>query len=563
MTKSSPSSGACAELCFVTPGCHRFIFHTTDQCDMIFSSDRAKKYIYQSTSVYYSSYHERVTGTAGAVGTPACDEPPYLDEYSSIAVFSCKFRSAEDQEALVEKLKAENGVASDTPIGQWLVSENDSDVGKSYSSSFVFIDTGELDYSIPSVEDQDYYDSLNDYYGCVTGECRWNWVNFRVTTYSRFLPEFEPDGQFVLEGVRKRRSTPDALAAIRELSNTIVNKLMTDITLPEGVEVVATTPVDTGITMLAFNGDTSGKCHVEGCGCVNGYQKDGSGKCVPPADMTDTCSADSDICSEDASCITYSTGGSHCICNTGFHGDGMNCVDINECENFHVCPAHSICDNTQGAFQCTCDAGYQKVGTFCVDVNECHAAPCDGENQTCKNTDGSYECQCQAGYFLVDGDCELAVGLKTLNDLVDDLESTLNEGSDRNDKFRKKVRRRLGKLIPRMKRNFIGRLHDSQHGRIATGCDVTTTIGNAITDDGITLVGAECKNVQNIFITFANWVDTYNNCGEGYPKGNIGGKKFDKKIRKQLVRVRTEAFAGYGCNPLIITGITITGITAS
>ena len=526
----------CAERCFGTPGCHRFMFHSTNQCEIIFSSDRAQRYIYQANKYQafvdmYPDDYQRITGTAGSVGTPECDEPPFEDEYATNSYFSCKFRGLEDQEAMIEKLKTDNGVTSDTPIGQW---KFEFDFSKIHSSSYTLIESGQLDDSGYSYYYDDYYTS--DGYGCAEGECKWSWINFRVTTYSRFLPEFAPDGS------RKRRSTPDALAAVRKLSDPIVNKLMTDITLPDGAEVLETTPVETEITMQAPNGDTSGECGDEGCSCVNGYEKEESGKCVPPADTNDTCSSASDICSDDASCTTYSNGGSQCICNTGFDGDGINCADINECEN-DVCPARSTCDNTDGAFECTCHEGYQKIGKFCVDVNECQDSPCDGENQSCKNTDGSYECQCQTGYNLIGGDCELAVGLKTINDLVDELESTLDANSDSNEKWRNRVRRRLARLTKRMKRNFVARITQ-------TGCDNTTTIGKAITDDA--KLNPDCqkdaKPVQTIFVTFANWVNTYNRCGDGNPNGKgIGGKISYTRIQKQLERVRTKAYDGIGC----------------
>jgi len=52
ITQVIPTIDGCADRCFGTPGCHRFMFHTSDQCEIIFSSDRTRDYIYPATDHY-------------------------------------------------------------------------------------------------------------------------------------------------------------------------------------------------------------------------------------------------------------------------------------------------------------------------------------------------------------------------------------------------------------------------------------------------------------------------------------------------------------------------------
>ena len=58
--------------------------------------------------------------------------------------------------------------------------------------------------------------------------------------------------------------------------------------------------------------------------------------------------------------------GFDCKCNSGFLGNGIDCTDINECENGqNDCDTHATCSNTIGSYSCTCDVGYDGDGIQC------------------------------------------------------------------------------------------------------------------------------------------------------------------------------------------------------
>ena len=87
-------------------------------------------------------------------------------------------------------------------------------------------------------------------------------------------------------------------------------------------------------------------------------------------------------------------------------------MDINECEfNTHNCHKNATCSNNVGSFKCICDAGFHGNGTNCYDIDECvqnfshdnqgsfNASNGCHTNAFCSNLIGSYECSCENGYY--------------------------------------------------------------------------------------------------------------------------------------------------------------------
>ncbi|XP_040205585.1 uncharacterized protein LOC120936885 [Rana temporaria] len=107
-----------------------------------------------------------------------------------------------------------------------------------------------------------------------------------------------------------------------------------------------------------------------------------------------------------ADCVN-TVGSYNCICRTGYTDDGVECIDINECQtNASICGAHASCNNTIGSYDCHCDDGFSLVNGTCKDVDECSSPEyCKGAGRSCINTEGSYNCSCQQGYQSVNESC--------------------------------------------------------------------------------------------------------------------------------------------------------------
>ena len=179
---------------------------------------------------------------------------------------------------------------------------------------------------------------------------------------------------------------------------------------------------------------------------------------------------DNHTCDIRATCVPlgYGTNDYKCICDFGYKGDGVSCVDIDECQLGHDnCQPHQSCINSDGGFTCSdnekmplmhfkrkrrskgvlkhpcfdgsndcdllatcvpednslgyscrCQDGFsgsgwrpkgdkQKTKQGCHDINECEKDN-GGCESTCINTLGSYVCQDNTNFFdICDySDCE-------------------------------------------------------------------------------------------------------------------------------------------------------------
>jgi hypothetical protein len=138
------------------------------------------------------------------------------------------------------------------------------------------------------------------------------------------------------------------------------------------------------------------------CTCLDGYSGDGL-VCIDD----DECSLETNNCSQAATCIN-TPGSFNCACNAGYAGNGVVCIDDDECSlGTNNCDSNALCSNLPGSFACTCIKGYQGDGIHCTDVDECLLSldDCDA-NAACTNSVGSFSCACNAGYTGDGFQCE-------------------------------------------------------------------------------------------------------------------------------------------------------------
>ena len=111
-------------------------------------------------------------------------------------------------------------------------------------------------------------------------------------------------------------------------------------------------------------------------------------------------------CDTNAKCIN-TIGSYSCKCLNGYENnndlqeDGVNCTDVDECDDYLSCPQFSTCTNYIGQYDCTCNKGYVqsqvnpcfeiecKNRTTCDDVDECQINNGNCE-QFCINAVGTY-----------------------------------------------------------------------------------------------------------------------------------------------------------------------------
>ncbi|XP_078487779.1 uncharacterized protein LOC100182773 [Ciona intestinalis] len=133
------------------------------------------------------------------------------------------------------------------------------------------------------------------------------------------------------------------------------------------------------------------------CKCWKGYVlKDGT-----TCEDIDECSLTQSVyCDANAACINQ-PGSFECYCNKGYIGNGLTCVDVNEC-SYNNGGCQFLCENKPGGVECSCPLGYlkEKNGKSCRDVNECARSElhtCRG-TALCRNFVPGFTCYCPEGY---------------------------------------------------------------------------------------------------------------------------------------------------------------------
>ncbi len=153
----------------------------------------------------------------------------------------------------------------------------------------------------------------------------------------------------------------------------------------------------TGVTCSGF-GDCAVTNNNAVCVCDTGYHPDGL-NCVEDIDLCVgiTCSGFGDCVVNNNITI--------CVCDSGYHANGLTCVqDTNPCSGIN-CSNHGECAVTNNNAVCVCDDEYHASGLTCIqDANPCAGITCSNQG-TCAESNNNPVCVCNTGYHAIDLTC--------------------------------------------------------------------------------------------------------------------------------------------------------------
>ncbi len=103
-------------------------------------------------------------------------------------------------------------------------------------------------------------------------------------------------------------------------------------------------------------------------------------------------------CSGHGRCAVTTENTAVCVCDEGYHAQGLECVsDEDPCAGVD-CSGHGSCAVQDGQAVCLCDEGYRAQGLECVaETDPCEGVTCSGHGR-CEVVGGGATCVCDPGY---------------------------------------------------------------------------------------------------------------------------------------------------------------------
>ncbi|XP_076816875.1 uncharacterized protein LOC143462547 [Clavelina lepadiformis] len=226
--------------------------------------------------------------------------------------------------------------------------------------------------------------------------------------------------------------SPDAVIRIFNVTYTLGNMTFTSATVEEVLPDLSTAlanPLGPDFTTTIMDPCSTSLhlCHVDAtcidvdetmgifqCKCNVGFNQtasiatfDGNRSLIPDGTFCpdlDECASGNHDCDEQSTC--FNTRGSYtCTCEIGFTGTGVECKDVDECEE-EICDRNAKCFNYGGSFSCDCNSGFTGDGFKCEDIDECLFITSCPTNSSCTNAIGSYVCDCDVGFYWDGLDCQ-------------------------------------------------------------------------------------------------------------------------------------------------------------